>query len=180
MKVSHILQINIIVRAGRELSASRLFRLGGIARTIRFVGKKLKNILMLFLLTMLPGSALAIDQVMEGYLQDLDPTIVGGIGGKAVDSETAIYVLVNSVLERLPFFLTALAFAAFLYSGAMYVFAMGDTNKMEAAKKNLTWATIGMLAMSLVLVVIKVIGSLAYWSQTKFIDSITDVTGWGI
>lgn len=139
---------------------------------------------MLLLLTMLPGSALAVNEV-DKYLKCMDPTIVGDVakssaaceGTGGVGSETAIYGLVNSVLERLPFFLTALAFAAFLYSGAMYVFAMGDTNKMEAAKKNLTWATIGMLAMSLVLVVIKIIGYLAAQSQTGFIKNITDIKG---
>ncbi|MFH1854793.1 MAG: hypothetical protein ABH810_00025 [bacterium] len=145
---------------------------------------KFSNITMLLLLTMLPGSALAVSDV-DKYLRCMDPTIVGDVakssaaceGTGGVESGTAIYTVIDSVLYRLPFFLTALAFAAFLFSGAMYVFAMGDTNKMEAAKKNLTWATIGMLAMSLVLVVIKIIGSLAYWSQTKFINDITDVIG---
>ena len=139
---------------------------------------------MLLLLTMLPGSALAVSDV-DKYLRCMDPTIVGDVakssaactGENAVDSSVAIYRVIDSILERLPFFLTALAFVAFLFSGAMYVFAMGDTNKMEAAKKNLTWATIGMLAMSLVLVVIKIIGYLAAQSQTGFINNITDVKG---
>lgn len=144
--------------------------------------KKISNLIYLALLVMLPGSALATATI-DDYLKCMDPTIVGDVskagqpctGTGGTDSSIAIYSVIDSVLDRLPFFLTALAFAAFLYSGAMYVFAMGDTNKMEAAKKNLTWATIGMLAMSLVFAVIQLIGFLA--SQPDTIRSFTGIRG---
>ena len=77
------------------------------------------------------------------------------------DSSNALTTAVSLLLDRAPFFLTALAFGAFLYSGGMYVFAMGDATKMETAKKNLTWTVYGMIAMSTVMIVIKVVAVFA-------------------
>lgn len=54
----------------------------------------------------------------------------------------------SSLLSRIPYFLGGLALLAILYSGAMYVFAMGDPSKFETAKKNLMWTIIGILAVA--------------------------------
>lgn len=74
-----------------------------------------------------------------------------------VTPDAALQVAAESFLDRLPYILTILAFASLLFSGGMYVLAMGDATKMEQAKKNLTWTVYGMLAMSLVLLGIKIV-----------------------
>lgn len=112
------------------------------------------------LLTLLPGSALAVPKTTAEMLQELDVTVA-----RSQTADVAITNVASSILDRAPFFLTALAFGAFIYSGAMYVLALGDPAKMESAKKNLGWAVIGMVAMSLVLVGIRIVAILA--SQTS-------------
>lgn len=66
-------------------------------------------------------------------------------------------VLTASLMNRIPYFLGGFAFIAILYSGAIYVLALGDTNKMEMAKKNITWVIIGILAAASVFAVIEII-----------------------
>jgi len=65
--------------------------------------------------------------------------------------------LMTSLMNRIPYFLGGFAFIAILYSGAIYVLALGDTNKMEMAKKNITWVVIGILAAASVFAVIEII-----------------------
>lgn len=98
-------------------------------------------------------------------LQGMDISVA-----KNVTGQNAIIQMAQSLLDRLPYILTILAFAALLYSGGMYVLALGDAQKQETAKKNLTWAIYGMLAMSLVLLGIKIVVFIA--SQTNPITSI--------
>ncbi len=98
-------------------------------------------------------------------LQGMDISVA-----KNVTGQNAIIQMAQSLLDRLPYILTILAFAALLYSGGMYVLALGDAQKQETAKKNLTWAIYGMLAMSLVLLGIKIVVYIA--SQ---IDPITSI-----
>lgn len=81
-------------------------------------------------------------------LNALDPTIAAG---------GSFFQLIDEVMNRLPYFLGGLAFLALLYSGAIYIGALGDPTKMEAAKKNLTWTAIGILASASVFIVIKLI-----------------------
>ena len=78
-----------------------------------------------------------------------------------------ITVLANSLLNRVPYFLGGLAFFALLYSGFMYMTAYGDTNKMEQAKKNITWIIIGIIAVSMVSVIIGVIVKVISAGQLK-------------
>lgn len=77
------------------------------------------------------------------------------LGRATTNGQTAIFTVLGDIIDRLPFYLTALAFFAFLYSSGMYIFAFGDTTKQEAAKKNMTWTAIGMIAMALVSIIIK-------------------------
>jgi len=65
--------------------------------------------------------------------------------------------LSTSLLNRMPVFIGGFAFLALLYSGGMYVMSIGDATKMENAKKNITWAIIGIIAVSLVGVAIKLV-----------------------
>lgn len=66
-------------------------------------------------------------------------------------------ILMASLMNRIPYFLGGFAFIALLYSGAIYVLALGDTNKMEMAKKNITWVIIGVLAAASVFAVIEIV-----------------------
>jgi hypothetical protein len=65
--------------------------------------------------------------------------------------------LVNSVLNRLPYFLGGLALAAIIYSGVMYVLAMGDPGKTETAKKNLAWTFMGILALASTYIIFNIV-----------------------
>jgi len=58
-----------------------------------------------------------------------------------------IYALGDEAMKRIPVFLGGLAFLAILYSGAIYITSFGDPNKMEMAKKNLTWTVTGIIAV---------------------------------
>lgn len=125
--------------------------------------KYLKYISITYLLAMLPSTAFAAST--QDNLKSLDYTI-----GTGLNSDVAFEASVSSLINRLPLFLTILAFAAFLYSGGMYVFAMGDPTKMENAKKNLTWTIYGMIAISTVVIVITVVARLA-----NLTTNVTDV-----
>lgn len=65
--------------------------------------------------------------------------------------------LANSLINRVPYFLGALAFLAIIYSGVLYVLALGDPSKTEMAKKNFTWTIIGVIAISSIYMVIALI-----------------------
>jgi hypothetical protein len=73
------------------------------------------------------------------------------------DGGSAYAALMTSLMNRIPVFLGGFAFLALLYSGGLYLFALGDANRMEMAKKNITWTIIGILAVALVFIVIKVV-----------------------
>lgn len=64
--------------------------------------------------------------------------------------------LLNSLMNRIPVFLGAFAFLALLYSGGIYIFALGDASRMEMAKKNITWTVVGILAVALIYIVIRI------------------------
>jgi len=53
-----------------------------------------------------------------------------------------------------------LAVLAIVYSGIMYITSSGDQTKAEAAKKNLTWAIMGLLVILLSLVIVNSVGTL--------------------
>ena len=50
-----------------------------------------------------------------------------------------------------------LAVIAILYSGIMYITAGADQAKAETAKKNLVWAIVGLLIISLAYVIIELV-----------------------
>ena len=131
--------------------------------------KIFKKLLLSLTLVALPVISLAANaNTTDENLKGLDVGVA-----RNIDSGNAISYAISSLLDRLPFFLTALAFAAFLYSGGMYVFAMGDATKMETAKKNMTWTVYGMIAMSTVMIVIKIVAALA--TQTQNVGSINQL-----
>lgn len=82
----------------------------------------------------------------------IDPT-KGSAGGDLV-------LLLNQLLNRIPYFLGGLALLALLYSGFLYITAFGDSTKMEMAKKNITWTVIGILAIAFIYIVIDLILSI--------------------
>lgn len=53
-----------------------------------------------------------------------------------------------------------LAVLAIVYSGIMYITAGGDTAKAESARKNLTWAIIGLVIILLAEVIIQLVKSI--------------------
>ena len=129
--------------------------------------KRYKEVLLVATMALLPKVVLAADKSLEN-LKSIDRSI-----GGPLDPEFALDATVGSILDRLPFFLTALAFASFLYSGGMYIFAMGDATKMENAKKNLTWTAFGMIAMSSVVIIVKLISKFA--GTTSQVGNVTDL-----
>jgi len=81
-------------------------------------------------------------------LEDLNPT------PWSTTNPTAVNSLLDSILNRIPVFLGGLALLALIYSSLMYILALGDPAKMEAAKKNITWAVVGILLASSVYLII--------------------------
>lgn len=67
--------------------------------------------------------------------------------------------VLDSLLNRIPIFLGAFAVLALLIAGAQYIFAMGDSTKIEASKKTITWTIIGIVASTSVYILIQ----LALW-----------------
>lgn len=128
---------------------------------------KAKIVFVFFGLLFLPGLALAQNfdlQQAQNNLNCWDVSLGRDTNasctdplnpGAAQNSQNAIFNVLDNITERLPFYLTGLAFIALLYSGGMYIFALGDATKMEAAKKNMTWAAIGMLVLALIGVIIR-------------------------
>lgn len=51
------------------------------------------------------------------------------------------------ILQAIPIFLAPLALLAIIWSGVLYLTSMGDAAKAEAAKKNLTWAVVGLIIL---------------------------------
>ena len=95
--------------------------------------------------------------VRLSQLSQLDPTA----WSSQATSGNGFWMLLSNMLDRAPYYLGGLALLALLYSGAMYVMAMGDASKMETAKKNITWVVIGIIAVASVAAVLAVIGWLA-------------------
>lgn len=128
---------------------------------------KLRIFFIVLCFSLLPTSALAQMTLQENQNQlncldwslGRDPAcnakgeITGNVN--STNSQNAIFDVLGDIIERLPFYLTIIAFFALLYSGGMYIFAMGDATKMEAAKKNMTWAAIGMVVMALTSIIIR-------------------------
>lgn len=54
-----------------------------------------------------------------------------------------------------------LALIALIYSGILYITAGGDQTKAEKAKKNLTWAIIGVLVTFMAYIIIEWINNIA-------------------
>lgn len=65
--------------------------------------------------------------------------------------------LVGAIIDWLLVFAGALAVIAIIYSGIMYITSSGDPAKAESAKKNLIWAIIGVVVISLALVIVNTV-----------------------
>lgn len=62
--------------------------------------------------------------------------------------------IANNTFEWLLGFMGIFAVGAVIYSGIMYITSGGDSTQAENAKKNLTWAIIGTVIISLSLVIV--------------------------
>ncbi len=87
-------------------------------------------------------------------LSSLDRTFVNVPGWTAGQSYS---YLVSNMLGRIPYYLGGLALLALLYSGAIYILALGDATKMEAGKKNITWVVTGILAVFAMYAIIAIV-----------------------
>ena len=98
--------------------------------------------LFLFLIAPLPAKA----QVPNFRDINLPPSHYGNISELIVAVGNWLLILVG-----------VLAVIAIIYSGIMYMTAGGDQSKAEVAKKNLTWAILGLIIALLALVIINII-----------------------
>lgn len=87
---------------------------------------------------------------LDKLLKAGDKTVVGG-------QESGILLLVQSLMDRIPYILGGLAVLALLYSGFLYIMALGDPTKMESAKKNITWVFTGILAVALIVIIMNIV-----------------------
>ncbi|MBM2820608.1 MAG: conserved rane protein of unknown function [Candidatus Berkelbacteria bacterium] len=67
--------------------------------------------------------------------------------------------LIVTIINWMIWLLGILAVVAIVYSGIMYITAGGDTARAESARKNLTWAVIGLVIVLLSLVMVNYIHS---------------------
>ena len=72
---------------------------------------------------------------------------------------TSIGGLIQSIIEWVLTFAGALAVIAIVYSGIMYITAAGDAEKAATARKNLTWAIMGIVFVILALVIVNTIAT---------------------
>lgn len=72
---------------------------------------------------------------------------------------SSIRGLIVAIIDWLLILAGSLAVIAIIYSGLMYITAGADTTKAETAKKNLIWAIIGVVVISLALVIINTVVS---------------------
>lgn len=75
---------------------------------------------------------------------------------KINDAKELITVIINWLLSLLG----ALAVVAIVYSGIMYITAGSDTAKSENAKKNLTWAIIGIVVIMVSFVLVTIVNQI--------------------
>jgi len=129
-------------------------------------------------LSLLPQRVFAqsdIDKSLKN-LGNLDYSLGGQRAGNDVLDPTAgLTNAIDDLIGRLPIYLSAIGFLAFLYSGAMYVFAFGDASKQESAKKNITWAVTGMIVLALTGVIVKFAYGIS--TQAGKFQSIKDIPG---
>jgi len=68
-----------------------------------------------------------------------------------------IFEMMSYFLNLMPYLLGGLAFFGLLYSSIIYLSAMGDSGKIETAKKNITWIVTGIVAIAATLIIIRII-----------------------
>jgi hypothetical protein len=105
-----------------------------------------------FLAVFAPTATLAYSPELDAAksaINQIDPTTAPGAAGDLTN-------LLNSLLNRIPYFLGGLGLLALLYSGFIYITAFGNAAKMEAAKKNMTWIAIGIVAVSAIYIIIDI------------------------
>lgn len=118
--------------------------------------KKILFCLLTITFLMLPIVAKAAESSAATQLNIADlgtitfwPTKVNNLG-------ELITVIINWMLGLMG----ALAVVAVVYSGLMYISASADPTKAETAKKNLTWAIIGIILVALSFVIVQIVAKL--------------------
>lgn len=107
----------------------------------------LKTIISLFIL-----AVLFIPNLVHG--QPKPPPTIGGITSLPFSRFSSTQELVVGIINLLLELAAGFVIFAIIYSGIMYITAGGDTTKAEAARKNITWAIIGIIVISLSLVIV--------------------------
>ncbi len=93
-------------------------------------------------------------------LKKMDPTY-GAFETSTGSSRSVVFEMMSYFIDLLPVLLGALAFFAILYSAVLYLTAMGDPSRMEAAKKNITWVAMGVIAIAVTLIIINIVVNIA-------------------
>lgn len=88
-------------------------------------------------------------------LSDYDP--VNFSFRNASTKREFIFEMLSYFLNLMPYLLGGLAFFGLLYSSIIYLSAMGDSGKIETAKKNITWIVTGIVAIATTLIIIRII-----------------------
>lgn len=73
------------------------------------------------------------------------PTFAADLSSFSKLKARSLDELLNWALNATLVFLAPLALLAIIWSGILYLTSMGDAAKAEQAKKNLTWAVIGLI-----------------------------------
>jgi len=99
---------------------------------------------------------------MDNFFKFVLPALaaVTGEWGKIVFPSTkigSISDLVGAIISWSLGLAGAFAVIAIVYSGIMYITAGGDAEKAATARKNLTWAIIGIVIIMLALVIVNTV-----------------------
>lgn len=100
---------------------------------------------------------------VAGSLQD--PSCIfdspGGQGISAHGTDQGA-IVVSEILDTILLVAGGLAILAFIYSGILYITAYGDEKKAQLAKRNATWAAIGVVVIVLSYVLVNYLGQQAF------------------
>jgi len=90
-------------------------------------------------------------------IADAVTDIVGKIDWPKSSLPTTIPEIATTVLHWLLGFAGGFAVLALIYSGILYIISTGDSSKAETAKKNFTWAIIGVVLITLAYFIVSVV-----------------------
>lgn len=87
------------------------------------------------------------------------------LDAQGVATLACIPIIIKNVINAALAFSGLVALILIIYSGAMYITSRGDPQKVDSAKKTMTWAVVGLLIIFLSFFIVKLISDVTGVSQ---------------